>query len=144
MKIAHYFVTGLLGIALATPLFADQNHGQRVRADHSSALRAAAIELTHGVAAGDVTAYSAVIWARASGPGMMHVQIDGRHDAGRTDRSVAVDAQDDYTGKVLVDGLKPDREYAYRVWFSAHDGRGHGKRNSVTGRFRTAPVLSRS
>ena len=31
--------------------------------------------LTHGIASGDVTDSSAVIWARASGPAQMHVEI---------------------------------------------------------------------
>ena len=31
--------------------------------------------LTHGIASGDVTASSAVIWARASGKAQMHVEV---------------------------------------------------------------------
>lgn len=144
MKYTHILLTTMLSAALAGPLYADQADVDAARHDHGRMAHTAALHITHGVAAGDVTAHSAVIWARASGPGTMHVQIDGRHDDGRKDHSVAVDTQDDFTGKVLVDGLKPDRAYAYRVWFSARDGHGHGKRNSVTGTFRTAPKSSQA
>jgi alkaline phosphatase D len=40
---------------------------------------AAPLVMTHGIASGDVTASSSVIWARASGPGRMHVDLDRDH-----------------------------------------------------------------
>jgi hypothetical protein len=35
-----------------------------------------ALSITHGVASGDVTATTAVIWVRASGPARMYVEVD--------------------------------------------------------------------
>lgn len=88
---------------------------------------------THGVAAGDVRDTSAVIWSRTDGAGTLHVRVEGRHD-GRDELRVPVRAADDYTGKALVTGLKPDTEYRYTVRFTPGDAR-----DAVAGRFRTAP-----
>lgn len=99
-----------------------------------------AILATHGVSAGDVTANSAVIWSRADRAGTMHVQLLGRrHDDGAY-RSVPVTAEDDFTGKVQIDGLKPGTEYRYRVWFSDEREGRPGKDRAVEGSFRTAPA----
>src|SRR4051812_20863284 len=56
-----------IGIAAATAIGGAGPSGNRP-------LRAPTI--THGVARGDVTPTSAVIWARASGRAQMHVEID--------------------------------------------------------------------
>ncbi len=94
--------------------------------------------VSHGVAAGDATSHSVVIWSRANQAGYMHVRLHGRGDDGRI-HTQAVDAARDFTGKLLLDGLKPDREYRYQVWFSK--GRQAGDpRAAVSGRFRTAPA----
>ena len=81
--------------------------------------------ITHGVVVGDVTADSAVLWARADREGRAHVQLSGgKHHGGvRLEFRPA----DDYTGQVVLDGLRPDTEYRYRV-------------GSVRGTFRTAPA----
>lgn len=88
--------------------------------------------VTHGVAAGDITADSAVIWSRTDREATMHVQIIGPV-RGPNLRSVPVSAVHDFTGKIIFDGLKPDTAYRYRVWFGASGA-------STTGEFRTAPV----
>lgn len=93
------------------------------------------VHVTHGVAAGDVTSHSAVIWSRASQEANMHVRIIGDGDA-QGPENITVTAARDFTGKVLVDGLRPDTNYRYHVWFE--DDR--GKKSSVEGRFHTAPA----
>ena len=86
--------------------------------------------VTHGVVVGDVTAHSAVLWARADREGTLNVHlVGGRHD--RVER-LRVRAADDYTGQVLLKGLRPDTGYRYRV---GHAHRGSGARGS----FHTAP-----
>jgi alkaline phosphatase D len=86
--------------------------------------------VTHGVVIGDATAHSAVLWARADRDGFLKVQVSGGGHA-RVDR-LHVRAADDYTGQLLLRGLKPDTEYRYRVGSNHH--------GSVTrGSFRTAP-----
>ncbi len=81
--------------------------------------------LTHGVVVGDVTADTAVFWARGDREGTLKVQLSGgkHHGAARLDFRAA----DDYTGQVVVDGLRPGTTYRYRV------GSEHGS-------FRTPPA----
>lgn len=97
------------------------------------------LSVSHGVAAGDVTGDSAVIWSRGSNEGHMHVRIHGPK-RGKQVYTVAIGGEDDFTGKVLIDGLKPNREYTYRVWFSAEDNSAY---NRLSGRFHTAPDSSK-
>jgi alkaline phosphatase D len=105
---------------------------------------------SHGVASGDVTATSVVIWSRATAEGVMHVRVSGRAGESRTVyRSVPVVASEDFTGKVVIGGLRPDTEYEYRVWFESAPGQGRGagdageerrrSRAAASGVFRTAP-----
>jgi alkaline phosphatase D len=89
--------------------------------------------LTHGVVVGDVTARSAVLWARADRGAVLNVRLaGGRH--GRIE-PVRVRAADDFTGRVRLRGLRPATRYDYRAWFTAGNARGR----AVGGSFRTAP-----
>jgi alkaline phosphatase D len=96
--------------------------------------------ITHGIASGDVTATSAVIWTRASGPATMHVAYD--LDPGFTSPRAlhsAIRADADFTGIVVLRDLQPNTEYRYRVWLSPTAG-GTGAVGSEVqqGAFRTA------
>lgn len=92
--------------------------------------------LTHGVASGDVTATSAVLWARASGPALVNVEYA---PLGRSSPPpVPVVELTDYAAVVPIGGLDPDTEYVYRVWASD----GHDASEPRLGRFRTAPSPS--
>lgn len=90
--------------------------------------------LTHGVAVGDVTPTSAVIWSRASGESTLRVTVQqDRVSRGAVIRQeLAVTADHDFTGKVTVDALKPDTPYRYTASFSGGP--------TEEGRFRTAPA----
>jgi alkaline phosphatase D len=70
-------------------------------------------ELTHGVVVGDVTTDSAVLWARADREGMLTVHLSG----GRHERVARLRfrAADDYTGQVVLRGLRPDTTYRYKL-----------------------------
>src|SRR4029453_11046603 len=82
------------------------------------------LTLTHGVVVGDVTTDSAVLWARANREGTLTVHLSGgRHDRTAPLRFRAVD---DYTGRVVLNGLKPDTTYRYKL-------------GSTRGSFETAP-----
>ena len=86
--------------------------------------------VTHGVVVGDVTAHSAVLWARADREGSLRLRVWGGGRA-RVER-LPVRAIDDYTGKLLLTGLSPDTKYRYRV--------GSGRQGSMArGSFTTAP-----
>lgn len=91
--------------------------------------------ITHGVAAGEVTATSAVIWSRCDRAAELHVAIDGVNDAERT---ATARAANDFTAKVTVDGLEPATTYQYRVWCVGRDDAAVVGQ-AVGGTFRTAP-----
>jgi alkaline phosphatase D len=80
--------------------------------------------LTHGVVVGDVTARSAVLWARGDREGTVKAHLSGgRHD--RVER-LRFRAADDYTGQILLTGLEPETTYRYKL-------------GSTRGSFETAP-----
>ncbi|MET1019576.1 MAG: alkaline phosphatase D family protein [Microterricola sp.] len=81
--------------------------------------------VTHGVVVGDVTARTAVLWARADREGTLKVHLSGGRHQGV--ERLETHAADDYTGQVVLTGLRPDTTYRYRV------GTEHGT-------FETAPA----
>jgi len=86
--------------------------------------------VTHGVAIGDVTADSAVLWARADREGTLRVRVSGGGHA-RVER-LQVRASDNYAGQLVLRGLKTDTEYRYQVGSKREDSLSRGS-------FRTAP-----
>jgi alkaline phosphatase D len=111
----------ILYLVLAAAVFALPGGGA-VAAARTAGHDAPAI--THGVVVGDVTARSAVLWARGDREGTAMVHLSGgRHD--RVER-LRFRAADDYTGQVLLTGLKPETTYRYKV-------------GSTRGSFETAP-----
>ncbi len=101
--------------------------------------------ITHGVASGDVTDRSAVIWARANGPATMHIAADAFGWLAIPEPSpIVVDATHDFTGHVVIRDLQPDTAYSYRVWFTrVSDSGGTISSDVEPGSFRTAPLADR-
>jgi phosphodiesterase/alkaline phosphatase D-like protein len=95
---------------------------------------AAAVAFTHGVASGEVTPISAVLWTRVDQEAVMTVEVSDDPDFGaRTLRRKAVAAQgNDFTAKVTALPLKPATKYFYR-WR-------HSTSASEIGTFTTAPL----
>jgi alkaline phosphatase D len=99
------------------------------------------LRLTHGIASGDVTVTEVVIWARANRAAQMVVEYTPAPAVRWPPlRQVGplVEARDDFTGKVVLQGLMPDTRYVYWVRLSASS-------EGVTlvseaGQFRTAPA----
>ncbi len=92
--------------------------------------------ITHGVIVGDVTASSALLWARADGEASLNVVLSGGRHRGIA--RGAARAADDFTARVPLDHLAPGTTYRYRAWFSlGPPGSSHGP--PVEGFFRTAP-----
>ncbi|MEM8933623.1 MAG: alkaline phosphatase D family protein, partial [Acidobacteriota bacterium] len=79
----------------------------------------------HGVAAGDLTATSVVLWTRTASPQPVTLRLD----PGAIERRGTTRADADATIAVEIDGLTPDTAYRYR--FVTDDGA------AVEGRFRT-------
>ena len=106
----------------------------------SSSSAAASPSVTHGVASGDVTETSAVIWARASGEVTLLVEYAESPEfrTVHTGGTVHVLAQNDFTGTAVLTGLRPATRYAYRV-----RPQGAAVSESVSGSFMTTPESSR-
>jgi len=89
---------------------------------------------THGVASGDVTPFSAVLWTRVDRrtPLTIEVSLESSFHVKHFHRVVHATAENDFTAKVVATPLLPDRLYYYR-WR-------HGSAISPVGTFRTAPA----
>lgn len=102
---------------------------------------ALSLPVTHGVAAGNVTSTSAVIWSRTDRDASMHVLL--RSTTEHPHHTTRVHAASDYAGYLRLTRLSPNTTYHYTVWFTAppqrHSGRPAG---GVDGTFRTPPLAS--
>jgi alkaline phosphatase D len=112
-------------------------------------------EITHGIASGDVTDQSAIIWSRVNDQtAQMNVEYDTNANFTNSLRKTAqANSTTDFTAHAKLDGLKPDTQYYYRVWFSGSDidnNTNSDNRNNLSptsdiaeqievGTFRTAP-----
>src|SRR5882757_5773281 len=90
-----------------------------------------------GIQSGDVSASSAVIWARADRAARMQVEYSTVESFASILGSSSADAlpDSDFTSKVLLDGLPQGQDIFYRVRFE-NGIAGEMQR----GRFRTAPI----
>lgn len=121
-------------LTLAALLWAQTTHPNRAYVRISQA------PFLHGVASGDPTQNSVVLWTRVTPPqnwtGNIPVSWQVATDTTFTNivasGNTTTDADRDYTVKVLVTGLQPDRWYYYR--FSALNT------TSLIGRTRTLPT----
>ena len=102
--------------------------------------------ITHGIASGDVTDHSAMIWSRANRQALMHVEYDtDRNFTSPMWQTAAANQTTDFTGHTKLEGLSPDTTYYYRVWFSVPDYKsGSLVSNAMVGTFHTAPHHSTS
>ncbi|NNM31294.1 MAG: metallophosphoesterase family protein [Akkermansiaceae bacterium] len=96
------------------------------------------IRLTHGPMLGHVTADSVRVWVRTSDPGGFVVKYGPARDklAGTSD-SARTFMENDCTGSLTIEGLRPDTRYHYQVWVNE---RPHGQ----PGTFRTLPSADTS
>jgi phosphodiesterase/alkaline phosphatase D-like protein len=92
------------------------------------------IEFTHGVASGDVTAESAVLWTRANRGADLTLEVSTSEafDEIAVEQDVEASGDADYTARAGVSGLEPSTQYYFR--FTS------GDEASMTGAFRTAPA----
>jgi len=104
----------------------------------ASVLARQAPVITHGVASGDVTAGSAVIWSRADRDATLQVRVTPVA-GGATVRggSAQATAASNFAAQVLVTDLLPATAYRYEAWFEADGTRSA----SDAGTFRTAPNI---
>lgn len=103
----------------------------------ASAGSARAVGLTHGVSSGELQATQAVLWARGSGPGYLHVEVEGG-GVKRREKARFRPARD-MTARIALTGLLPATEYNVRAWADADALAGLAPKTLETARFRTAP-----
>jgi alkaline phosphatase D len=127
------FVLVIMADILVTDVFI-------LEASHASI---APLSMTHGIASGDVTDQSAIIWSRANKPAQMHVDYDTDHNFlnPRSQISPTVNETSDFAAHVKLSNLNPDTVYHYKVWFSDPRDRSLVS-NSLVGSFKTAPENS--
>ena len=102
-------------------------------------------EITCGLASGDVSRGSAVVWARADRPARMQVEYSTVESFKTVLGVASSDAlpERDFTSKLLLDGLPPGQDIFYRVRFEDIGESGISGETRV-GHFRTAPIDKRS
>jgi alkaline phosphatase D len=94
-----------------------------------------------GLASGDVSTDSAVVWARADRPARMRVECSTVESFKTIIRVASSEAlpESDFTSKVLLDGLPPGQNIFYRVRFEDLALSGISGETQI-GHFRTAPT----
>lgn len=94
--------------------------------------------LTHGVAAGEVRADGALIWARSDAPAKLIVETSATESFGNATRFEGgmLTPDTDGTGRLRLSGLPAGEQVHYRVTLEGDDG---AASEPVTGIFRTAP-----
>jgi len=96
------------------------------------AAEAATPKFRYGVAAGEVTSTSAVLWTRAPGPGQVLLAYGPTNEVeGVVLRYLKPRRVNDLTLQPRITGLRPGTKYVYRFWW--------GKRTNASGTFVTAP-----
>ena len=103
------------------------------------AVSASGLELTHGTASGDVSATSAIIWARCDQPADVLVDVRAATGADEVRQFHArATENDDRTARVAATGLTPATLYRYDVRCKAK----RSESMSESGIFRTAPAAT--
>ena len=117
-----YVVTLLLMVVIMGPLAIMGAHADTPQ-----------IQFIHGVASGEVTSESAVLWAQTDKDSLLNVQVSKHPNFKKLDfeGSVHATVDSDFTAKSLAEGLKPNTFYYYR--FTA------GSTTSEIGTFTTSP-----
>jgi alkaline phosphatase D len=98
-------------------------------------------QIAGGLASGDVSTDSAVVWARADRPARMRVECSSVESFKTIICAASSDAlpERDFTSKVLLDGLPSGQDIFYRVRFEDLALSGISGETQV-GHFRTAPA----
>jgi alkaline phosphatase D len=99
--------------------------------------------VTHGIASGDVTDQSAIIWSRANKNSQMNVMYDtdsGFKNPTLVNTNNIVNSTTDYTSAIRLQFLEPNTIYYYKVWFSDPNNT-TSVSNSEYGKFVTAPTV---
>jgi len=111
--------------ALAVPGVAALPPASAVRREGPSVLRSDLPQLPSGIASGDVTPHSAVLWSRTDRRARLVVELTshGRFDGAIRLRGPATGPGADFTAQLPLRGLRPGQRYDYRIGFEDERGR---------------------
>jgi alkaline phosphatase D len=103
----------IMGNAILAPFLYAEASSQQVNTTN--------FEISHGIASGDVTNQSAIVWSRVNDQtAQMNVEYDTNANfSNPLSKTAQANSTTDFTAQAKLDGLKPDTQYYYRVWFSA-------------------------
>lgn len=101
------------------------------------------LTITHGVASGDVTKNSTIIWSKSNAQSIMNVLYDKSNDLLNNSSSdvgltTLVNSSTDFAGHMKLVDLKPNTTYYYKVWFTDLNNSSL-KSDFKTGKFKTSP-----
>jgi alkaline phosphatase D len=101
------------------------------------------LTITEGVASGDVTYDSVIIWSRINEPSIMHVEFANNSLFLNSKLETKwVDNTTDFTGNIKLGNLSAATKYFYHVFFSTIDN--NITSSSIMGTFKTAPNAAMS
>jgi alkaline phosphatase D len=102
-------------------------------------------QIACGIQSGDVSAGSAMVWARADRPARMRVEVSTLESFRTIIGAASADAlpERDFTSKVLLEGLPPGQDIFYRVRFEDIAAEAIASETQI-GHFRTAPTTKGS
>lgn len=125
----------ILFLIIITVLIVTFNNYPKIYGDENSI---STLTVTEGIASGDVTHNSAIIWSKVNKPSIMHVEyannslfLNSKYETKWVDRTT------DFTGGIKLDNLSAATKYFYRVFFSNIDN--NTSSSSIMGTFKTAP-----
>jgi alkaline phosphatase D len=102
------------------------------------------LTITHGIASGDVTDQSAIIWSRANNESQMNIIYStdqGFKNSSLVNTANLANSTTDYTSTIRLQHLEPNTVYYYRIWFS--DPQNTTRVSDLEyGKFITAPIVS--
>ena len=110
------------------------------------------LSIPNGIASGDITDHSAIIWSRTNSQAIMHVDYDTSLSFSHLNsKNVSVNQSTDFAGHVNLDSLNSDTLYYYHVWFSVDSDNNNTKESktlvtsannsSKMGTFRTLQII---
>jgi len=98
------------------------------------------LTVNEGIASGDVTNDSVIIWSRVNKPSIMHVEFANNTSfINSKSETKLVDQNTDFTGNIKLNNLTAATKYFYHVYFSTLDN--NIISSSIVGTFKTAPNL---
>lgn len=122
-----------MGTAAAFAAFGRLSQATTLLAQGSASAQVETPGLPNGIASGDVTQTSAVLWARSDAPGTLMFTVQA---AGEADRQLTAEVTDPLQpAKVMVEGLNPGTAYRYEVIAA-------GQTAAAAGMFTTAAPLT--